>query len=373
MILKDLKKIIVLFIICLVCFATNVKAASNNILSISSQTVSLNTDFYLILNLANIPFTKFKVEIANTSSLKPNELTSEVSNLSTNTGTTTFIVDKNSIGLDKLGIVYTSGKETSAINFQVTISSLDKNESTLQAEITKLQEELVVLETDLNSLKNSLEGITEDSPEYETINNKIITVESSINLKNEEIENLSNEISNFTEEKVSESISVEVANTNQVENNEELGNKDKSAWGEMDSMLSKDKMMKEMEDEKMSSSMKEMMSKMNSLESDLKNANNTISSLTSSNTYKGSQNNYLASLSITGVDFKNEFKKTTSDYFATVSKDTTSVTVNAVAEDSASVVTIYGNTNLQEGKNKVIISVTSEDGSVRNYKIYITK
>ena len=91
-------------------------------------------------------------------------------------------------------------------------------------------------------------------------------------------------------------------------------------------------------------------------------------------TYQGSSNNYLSNLKVTGYDdVENNFKKTTSDYFITVDENTTSVSVTATAEDSSAIVTVYGNTNLQQGKNKVIISVTAEDGSVRNYRIYITK
>lgn len=48
-------------------------------------------------------------------------------------------------------------------------------------------------------------------------------------------------------------------------------------------------------------------------------------------------------------------------------------TTSNTAEVSDAIVTIYGNTDLQDGKNKIIISVTAVDGSVRNYRIYVTK
>ena len=120
--------------------------------------------------------------------------------------------------------------------------------------------------------------------------------------------------------------------------------------------------------------MKKMMEQMTGLEKDLQNANDRISTLTQGETYKGSQNNYLKSLSITGVEFKNEFKKTTADYFARLEDDDLEkVTVNAVAEDSTAIVTIYGNTNLEDGKNKILINVTADNGAVRTYRIYLTK
>ena len=116
-----------------------------------------------------------------------------------------------------------------------------------------------------------------------------------------------------------------------------------------------------------------MMGQVEELEGNLKEANNTINSLTTSVTYQGSQNNYLKSLSISGVDFKSSFKKTTQTYFATVDSSVDQVTVNAVAEDSSAIVTIYGNQGLVSGKNKILINVTADDGSCRTYKIYITK
>lgn len=370
--IKSMKITLIFFMICLILLSNYVSAA-NNIVSISSQTVNLNSEFYLILNLSNISFNKFKVEITNTSSLKPTNITSAVLELSNNTGNTSFVIDKNYIGLDKIGIVYTSDREASKINFEVNITNLDKNSSNLETQINDLTTEIAVLNTNLDRLKNSLDRIDETSEEYEKISNEINDLQVSIDTKNKEIESLKNQVSSTTEEKISESISVEVTNVvNQIEDFEDKQQSDKSAWGDMDSMM-KDKMKMDMDEEKMSASMKEMMSKMSNLELDLENANNKISSLSTTNIYQGSQNNYLKSLSITGIELKNEFKKTTLDYFATVDKNITNVKVNAVAEDSSSVVTVYGNTDLQEGKNKVIIAVTSEDGSVKNYKIYITK
>ena len=120
--------------------------------------------------------------------------------------------------------------------------------------------------------------------------------------------------------------------------------------------------------------MQKMKDQMSGLEKDLLNANNKITSLTQGETYKGSQNNYLKSLSIDGVEFKNTFKKTTADYFARLDDDDLEkVTVNATAEDSTAIVTIYGNTNLKNGKNKILINVTADNGETRTYRIYLSK
>lgn len=90
-------------------------------------------------------------------------------------------------------------------------------------------------------------------------------------------------------------------------------------------------------------------------------------------TYNGESNNYLSSLEIDGFDLLPNFSKTCQTYFIEVGNDVNSITINAEAEDENAKVTLYGNENLQEGKNKVLVSVTAENGSVRFYRIYVTK
>jgi hypothetical protein len=88
-------------------------------------------------------------------------------------------------------------------------------------------------------------------------------------------------------------------------------------------------------------------------------------------TYNGSNNNYLSSLEIDGVQLTSDFNKETSTYFATV-EGLETITVTANAEDSNSKVAITG-TTLKSGENKILISVTAENSDVRYYRIYVTK
>jgi len=92
-----------------------------------------------------------------------------------------------------------------------------------------------------------------------------------------------------------------------------------------------------------------------------------------SNVYNGSNNNYLKSIKISGYDLSPDFKKTSSTYFINVSDSTNKITINAEAESSKAKVNIYGSTNLQTGKNKVLITVTAENGATRTYRIIVTK
>ena len=90
-------------------------------------------------------------------------------------------------------------------------------------------------------------------------------------------------------------------------------------------------------------------------------------------TYKGSRNNYLTNITVTGYEITPEFKKTNNTYFLTVGNDITSITVSTTKDDSSSVVSISGNTNLKVGLNKVLISVLAKNGDVRYYRIYVTR
>lgn len=345
-------------------------STTTSIVCLSSKSVAPNTEFYLILNLANISYTHFKVEISNTANLTANTVTSTVSNLELNTNPTSFIVDKSLINLDKLGIVYTSPDQDTNIAFSVTITNLEVTSETLNSELQLLKTELTNLQTELLDLENKLLETDTESEDYQTITESVEKLKKTIEEKTLETETLIEKINNFIPETLEGKTTITVRKEVTSEDEKENIIENNKPWDDKNSLLEeidKDK------SKEMTSSMKKMMEEMSKLESNLKTANDTISSLTKTITYQGSQNNYLESLSISNVEFKNNFKKTTLNYFATVDENTNSVTVNAVPEDSSAIVTIYGNTNLQSGKNKVLITVTADDGSIKTYKIYITK
>lgn len=335
-----------------------------NILSLSSKEVSINTDFYLILNLSEISYNKFKVEITNNANLPANNVTSTVSELETTSNTTTFTIDKSMINLNKIGIVYTSPEQETNISFKAIITDLEYTEKSLQEKLEELKSDLSLLEEELASLDITAETYEQD---FKTLEEKIKT-------KTDEINTLADEITNFKPNTLEDSITISIRKEviKENDNSESLEN-DKTQnlpWNDKDTLL--ENMDKEKTKE-MTASMKKMMEEMSMLEKDLRSANDTITSLTKTVTYQGSQNNYLSSLSIKNVEFKNNFRKTTLDYFAKVDENTQSVTVTAVAEDSSAIVTISGNTNLKSGLNKVLITVTADDGSIKTYRIYITK
>ena len=90
-------------------------------------------------------------------------------------------------------------------------------------------------------------------------------------------------------------------------------------------------------------------------------------------TYAGSWDNYLDELSVSGYEFTREFNKTRDTYFVTVPNDVADISVSATASDSSAVVAIAGYDDLVVGRNKVMVNVTADDGSVRVYRIYVTR
>lgn len=87
--------------------------------------------------------------------------------------------------------------------------------------------------------------------------------------------------------------------------------------------------------------------------------------------YYYSSNNYLKSLEIDGYEI--EFNKVTNEYKIKVKSDVTSLDIKALSEDSRSRVEITGNENFKEGENTVTITVTAEDGTIREYKLVVDK
>lgn len=98
-----------------------------------------------------------------------------------------------------------------------------------------------------------------------------------------------------------------------------------------------------------------------------------VSTTTQTVTYNGSSNNYLKTLAIEDQEFTTDFSKINTTYFVTVGKTIKQVNVLAEAEEDETQICIYGNTNLQVGLNKILVSVTAENGDVRVYRIYITR
>ena len=90
-------------------------------------------------------------------------------------------------------------------------------------------------------------------------------------------------------------------------------------------------------------------------------------------TYPGSDNNYLKSLSVSNYSFNRKFSKDGLTYFVTVKNNVKSLKINYKLDSSKGKINISGNSNFRVGINKVLITVTSESGLSRNYRIYVIR
>lgn len=89
--------------------------------------------------------------------------------------------------------------------------------------------------------------------------------------------------------------------------------------------------------------------------------------------YDKLRNRNLKALTVSGYDINPVFNKNTVEYYLTVSNDVTSLKVTALPENDAAKVTITGDTDLKGIENDILITVKSEKGLTKTYKIHVTK
>jgi len=89
--------------------------------------------------------------------------------------------------------------------------------------------------------------------------------------------------------------------------------------------------------------------------------------------YDKLRNRNLKTLTVSGYDINPVFNKNTVEYYLTVSNDVTSLKVTALPENDAAKVTITGDTDLKGIENDILITVKSEKGLTKTYKIHVTK
>ena len=104
-----------------------------------------------------------------------------------------------------------------------------------------------------------------------------------------------------------------------------------------------------------------------------KTISNSSSKSSVSTTYKGSTNNYLSNISIKGYSLNKAFIKERLTYFVTVPNNVKLLNISTTKESSKASVNISGNSNFSVGVNKVLITVTAQDGRIKNYRIYVTR
>lgn len=87
--------------------------------------------------------------------------------------------------------------------------------------------------------------------------------------------------------------------------------------------------------------------------------------------YKGSSDNYLSELSVSGYELTQKFDKTRTVYFVDTGRDVDSLAVTAIPCDRAARVDIAGNNNVGAELSKIVIDVRAVNGDTRTYTIYV--
>lgn len=111
----------------------------------------------------------------------------------------------------------------------------------------------------------------------------------------------------------------------------------------------------------------------NSLEFKIPIYNNMPDTPCSQPTGDGSPNNKLSALTAAGFSMTPSFSKDTAEYDLIVDSSVSSITVDASALSSLASVSGTGIIALQSGNNDIKVSVTAQNGSVREYVLHVVR
>ncbi len=282
---------------------------------ISKLEYNKNEKVEMLINLENIEFTKFTFELKSSENITNMEIDSNIEVEKSN-DEITIEIDKSITNLNKIALYYQipdNVEINDTIKFIATVTNIETN-------IDKDENENEVEEDTIGNSSN--EEIKQPiEPEIMTKAIEIKVVEQTNKEENDKNENIKNE--EKSQDKKDKKVNEKSNTTKTIE--------------------------KSVTTQTMSSK-----------------AEQTVK-------YNGSDNNYLSSISIEGYKLNKEFSKDNLTYFINVGKDVNNLKITTNKVENSSTVCIYGNEDLREGTNKILISVTAENGNVRNYRIYVTK
>ena len=327
--------------------------STSNFFTSDKAEAAANETVTMKLNLSEVQYDEFTFTLTSNESLE--EVTS---NAPTESGGNTLTISgkKSELNMNSISLAYVvpeDAEEGSTITFSAKVVSKET------VEVESVSEELE------NEIESS--NVVEEEVTATQESSMVITVIKST--KSDSIATVTTGSKDKEENDSSES--------EEKEQNEDT-DKEKEIDKQTDEKDNKEKGIMEKEEMEKSGTDKDKMKKDDSEEDEKQEKTGSqkvsqTSTTTTTVTYNGDSNNYLSSLTIDGYELTPGYLKTSNTYFLTVGSEVDSLNVNAVAEDDDAQVTIYGNTNLQTGENKVLVSVTAENGDVKTYRIYVTK
>lgn len=322
------------------------KNEQNIFFTVDKTEANLGDTISLTFDLSKIEYENFKFELSSNFGL---------ANISTNENVSTEIKN-NTLTISG------SKKDMSVqkINFSYLISEDYKigDEFKITGKVTNTDDEKNSIEQTINvKVVEKIEENNENNKTNEDTNNNSSQKDNQQTDKNEKQENSGNKQEQNTQ------------NAPQEKNQTQSGSQENSKMQSNAASSFNKTNNQTLANNNLQTNTKSTASQNTKSQIDTKNTTTKVET----NTYKGESNNYLSILKISGYDINPKFDKTNNTYFITINKDVEELSITAKAEVTSATVTVYGNTNLKSGTNKILINVTAENGDVKTYRIYVTK
>lgn len=325
---------------------------------VSKTEVTKNEKIELILNLDNIEYNEFIFELKSDEVIENVEIAqNDEIEAKKNNNEIIMEINKEKTNVKTINLYYSIPENKQVgdtIKFIATITNITNNDN---EEISKEETKLPIENEEIG--KDDGEISTETTKSEET--NVTINEKENLEIENNEENESETELNESIQE--TQSIEVEIKIVEKKEDDKQENNKEESQIS--NSKNNKQEIQKVQTSDKNNTSS----STVQKTPSSSSNYNNQVAKVT----YNGSDNNYLSELSVEGYTFNRAFSKENTTYFITIGNEIEKLDITSKVDDDEASVNIYGNENLTEGTNKILITVTAENGNVRNYRIYVTK
>lgn len=318
-------------------------------LKVNKEEISPEETLEITFDIASLEYNKFKISLNSNIDVK-DVYTQNNENITIEDKDDEIIleIDKEKINLNQITLYYPISKDIKiGTKIQLTAKIIVNNEMKVENEtnnnnIAKTENEITI-ETENGKNTTNTENIgDENNEEKEEIVKEITKIITVVEKNNE----------NKEEENTN------ISNDKKPENKQEMSNEEKSN-SKQEQKNSNEKTSNNIENQKISVS--------GSAKSSL---SGTSVNTENQEIYNGSNNNYLEKLEVEGKELNTSFNKENDTYFIDIN-NTNTINVTAIAEDSTAKVYITGNDNIESGNNKILISVTAENGDVRYYRIFV--
>ena len=313
---------------------------NNNFLTVNTDKIGQKETLKIALDLNKIEYDKFKI-VLNSNIDNDKIHTNDNITIKEESDGVVIEIDKTKLNLGTIEMSYVVPEETeinSKIQLSVKVIVEEEVEQQDDEENTILvKQEKVVLEE----------------------SNNIIVIDNKDNT-NIETEKQKQNTDTSKEQNNNKEKNQKDSNKEQGENNKDNTNKTSNSQNNNKTMASSNKS---------TNNNKQNGISVNSISKNTNSGGAQSNKNVESAIYNGSNNNYLKNLSVKNIELNTNFNKENTTYFISVT-NTSNLKITATAEDSTAKVVIIGNDSIKEGTNKILISVTAENGNTRYYRIF---